>query len=238
MSYSSEVLADSPLLYLRLGEAPGAGTAVDSSGNGRNGTYAGPPTLGATGLLYGDSDTAMGLATGSGQTASVASASWMNVSTITVEAIVKFNANVDNGSGDAIVSRLNSNLDWLLWRVFSSNVIEASVWNTAGTRYDVVAPSAAVNGTIYHVAFTFDGTNLKLYINGAVVATTAVSGTVRAGADPIEVGRYSASGATTPDGVIDEVAVYGSALSAARILAHYQASAAPVPITGIWGISA
>lgn len=39
MGYADEILADSPLVYWRLGES--SGTAVtDSSGNGRDGFYA------------------------------------------------------------------------------------------------------------------------------------------------------------------------------------------------------
>src|SRR5687767_7829365 len=55
-NYSSEVLADSPLGYWRLGESAGP-LASDSSGNGLNGTYSGPG-LGAPGAIDGDSDTA------------------------------------------------------------------------------------------------------------------------------------------------------------------------------------
>lgn len=50
-------MALSPLVYLRLGEAPGASTAVDASGNGHDGTYHGAPTLGVPGAA-GDTDTA------------------------------------------------------------------------------------------------------------------------------------------------------------------------------------
>ena len=49
-SYSSSVLADSPLAYWRLGESSGS-TAADASGNGRTGSYLNTPTLGAGGAL-------------------------------------------------------------------------------------------------------------------------------------------------------------------------------------------
>ncbi len=53
MAYADVVLADSPLAYYRLGESSGT-TMTDSSGNGRHGTYVGSPTLGAAGLVPGD----------------------------------------------------------------------------------------------------------------------------------------------------------------------------------------
>ena len=63
MSYSSEVLTDSPLLYWRFEETSGT-SAADSSGNGKTGTYVSSPTLGATGLI--SDGVAVGL-NGSGQ---------------------------------------------------------------------------------------------------------------------------------------------------------------------------
>ena len=56
-AYSNQVLADEPLAYWRLGEPSGT-SAADASGNGNTGTYGGSPTLGATGALAGDTDTA------------------------------------------------------------------------------------------------------------------------------------------------------------------------------------
>ena len=56
-AYRSQVLADEPLAYWRLGEPSGT-SAADASGNGNTGTYGGSPTLGATGALAGDTDTA------------------------------------------------------------------------------------------------------------------------------------------------------------------------------------
>jgi hypothetical protein len=48
VTYDSEVLADSPAWYLKTDETSGT-TLADSSGNGRDMTIAGTPTLGATG---------------------------------------------------------------------------------------------------------------------------------------------------------------------------------------------
>jgi hypothetical protein len=59
-SYSSTVIADGPVVYYRLGDASGATTAVDSSGNNRNGTYTlGQLVQGVSGAIVGDTDTAV-----------------------------------------------------------------------------------------------------------------------------------------------------------------------------------
>jgi hypothetical protein len=64
MAYSTEVLADSPTAYYRVGESSGATTAVDEVGT-HNGTYIGSPTLGVTGAVSGN--TAVTLASASSQ---------------------------------------------------------------------------------------------------------------------------------------------------------------------------
>src|SRR5947209_543413 len=56
MSYLSTILADSPFVYWRLGEATGS-TAADASGNGRDGSYTGSLTLARPGATA-DGDTA------------------------------------------------------------------------------------------------------------------------------------------------------------------------------------
>jgi len=55
--YSVAVAADSPIAWWRLGESSGT-NAADSSGNSRDGTYAGTPTLGAPGYTR-DGNTAV-----------------------------------------------------------------------------------------------------------------------------------------------------------------------------------
>src|SRR5205807_818683 len=56
--------------------------------------------------------------------------------------------------------------------VTGSNKVECTVGNGASfSAIDSVAPLTA--GTFYHLACTWDGTNLKLYINGALDSTAA-----------------------------------------------------------------
>ena len=50
MSYSSTILADSPLIWYRMDDLEGATTVVDSSGNGSDGTPSGTITWEQQGL--------------------------------------------------------------------------------------------------------------------------------------------------------------------------------------------
>ena len=54
VTYEVRVLADAPFGYWRMGEAPGATAAADTSGNGNAGTYSGGVTLGQPGFHGGD----------------------------------------------------------------------------------------------------------------------------------------------------------------------------------------
>ena len=69
--YFQAVLADSPKSYWRLGESSGT-NAVDSSPNAHTGTYHNSPTLGVTGALSGDTNTAITVAAASVQYVQIA----------------------------------------------------------------------------------------------------------------------------------------------------------------------
>ena len=59
-TYRDAVLAKGPIAYWRLGEAPGSSLpAHDETGNGHDGKYNGPLTLGEPGAIIGDTDTAV-----------------------------------------------------------------------------------------------------------------------------------------------------------------------------------
>jgi hypothetical protein len=75
--------------------------------------------------------------------------------------------------------------------------------------------------TWVHVAGTYDGTALRIYVNGALNATLAVTGATCANTEPLGVGakNRTATGVVEAyfDGRIDDLRVYNRALSAAEI---------------------
>lgn len=217
MSYSSAVLADSPAFYARMGDASGT-TMTDSSGNSHNGTYASGTTLGATGLLLGDANTAVDFASGS---ASVAGAAWMaTTTTVTVEALIQPDT-VSGASYNFIAVRDDNNgTGNVWWLVIKSGKLTALC---RGTEFS--GSTTLVAGNTYHVAFTYDGTTAKLYLNGSLDGSSARAGAMSTTNYDIIIGRWGNSGLPLYfDGRIDEVAYYTSALSSTRIAAHYTAA--------------
>ena len=67
-----------------------------------------------------------------------------------------------------------------------------------------------------YVTATYDGTTLRLYVNGTLVDTHAVSGQVMATADPLRIGGNMVWGEYFA-GRIDEVRIYNRPLPAAEI---------------------
>ena len=69
--------------------------------------------------------------------------------------------------------------------------------------------------TRQHLAATYDGTEQRLYVNGAQVATRAQTGTIVNTGNPLRIGGNGIWGEYF-QGLIDEVRVYRRALSPAR----------------------
>jgi RHS repeat-associated protein len=77
------------------------------------------------------------------------------------------------------------------------------------------APTPLTAGQWAHVAGTWDGQSLKLYVDGTLVRTEARTGPIVTSGDPLRIGGTAVFGTNRFfDGTIDEVRVYNHALSA------------------------
>jgi hypothetical protein len=105
-----------------------------------------------------------------------------------------------------------------------SLVLTNSFW---GGTYGTTGAGAIVANTEYLVAFTRAGTVGTMYVNGAAVGapTTFSAQAFTASGQPLTIGAQSANGVINLPftGLVDEVAVYNTTLSAARLAAHYAA---------------
>jgi len=95
----------------------------------------------------------------------------------------------------------------------------AGGWNVIGgtTRAAENTARLPVN-TWTHTTMTFDGSNIRYYQNGTLVATTPASGSMTNGNGPLSIGGNTIWGDEFFAGRIDEVRVYNRALSAAEIV--------------------
>ena len=221
--YPSTILADHPIAYYRLEETSGT-TAADSSASGLfpgtyivNGSY---PLLGQPGI-----DT-------NSITLSVA-----DPSSVTAGYYPEFNqqapfsfeiwarpVSTDPGNNRCPIG------NWSGWGLDSGWY----VYQSAGAPNTFALVCDSANGTWLtspafnllswcHLVGTYDGTNMRFYMNGALVGTHSAAGYVANTVNPLALGnRSDASGYGAFDGGLDEFAYYTNALTAAQVLAHYQ----------------
>lgn len=212
--YAAAVLADNPLAYWRLGEKSGI---VAANQKGTNpGTYVGAPTLGVAGAIARDPDTAVTL-DGATQSVSVADSSpflFAGALPFTVETWIN---HVPDASFRRVVSCEDAG--GLGWQLFSS-VGDYGFLRKDGGGTATAEVFASVPAGWQYVVATYDGTNLRLYRAGGLVAGPVASAQViPVGGQNFFLGR----GLAGPrfNGSLDEIAIYSYALSAGQIAAHF-----------------
>lgn len=217
MSYSSEVLADSPFIYLHLNETSGT-VAADSSGNGHNGTYNGTVTLNQAGVVHDSGDAAVTLDGSTGYVSCPSTGVPTGNNPWTQEAWFKVIAH--SSLGVIVGWGTNTTLEEPNFYIDSTGTLFMSTWNTD------TSVQALTNGVWYHVVTTWDGTTHSCYVNGSL-AKTSTPGTVATPTSPaFTIGRNPNPSEFFANITIQEVSAYATCLSAARVQAHYLAGLA------------
>ena len=223
--------AAGPVLALSFNEASGT-TAADSSGNGNNGTIAGAARVtGQVGfggaLQFNGTSSIVNIA----HSASLALTNGM-----TLEAWVNPSANAGSGANDGwrtviMKERSTTGLAYALYgNDGDSNASRpAGYIRNNGTDVEAAAGPAIALGVWTHLAVTYDGTTLRLYVNGVLRNSLTAAGGINASTAPLRIGGntvFSVPGTEYFAGLIDEVRIYNRALSAAEITADMNA---PLP---------
>lgn len=214
-SYGAEVLADSPYIFWRMNETSGT-TMVDSSGNGRHGSsYDGGVSFGVAGIA----DTAVQFdgTTGNGL---YPPAETLN-GTFSVELWVK-----PTLDGHAVL--------FTTWGVsggaqFDIQRFDGHPYGDIGTGSGWLVTAAVTTTPIplnqwTHVVFVVTPDGWIIYQNGVQTASNSFSGTplLFDTSTPLTVASHGSS--LRLGGMMDEVAIYTTALSAERVAAHYAAA--------------
>ena len=212
---TQQVLGDHPSAFWRLGDAAGSTSAADASGNGLVGTIDAGVTLGQPGAVSGDTAATF---PGTGPAVVVPAAAGLDLqNAVSVEAWVRPTQASQNGG--IFEKTVNGWVNSQYMLLLESGVLKFRVRNTANALLPVEGPVLPL-GTWSHVVGTFDGSTLRLYVNGALVATSAAAGPLNSASGPSFIGRLGQS--LYPfQGSLDEVAVFPVALSAERVRAHY-----------------
>jgi glucose/arabinose dehydrogenase/predicted phage tail protein len=188
-----------------FGEGAGATTA-DVSGNGNRGTIDR-----ATWTPHGRHGSALGF-NGENSTVRVpASASLDLSSAMTMSAWIQPTAS--QSSWRSIVQK---EADAYFLHGSSDGPLRPAGGGTVGGDVNYVSgPTAIPVNTWTHVALSYDGATLRLYVNGTQVATRAAGGPIQATTNPLWIGSNTYG--EDFQGLIDEVRIYNRALTQAEI---------------------
>jgi hypothetical protein len=207
-AYSDLILATSGLLgYWRLGE--GAGTNVVDAFGSLDGTSVNA-TLGATGAIFGDADTAYTF-NGTTAYATLTNDATLQLTTGSMEFWMK--QGVFGGFGGVCLKQFSynifSNEDKVILYDFGTDTIRDTLVTVSDNAW-------------HHVVLTFqsgvsDGT--LIYVDGALELTTSFTQTSEVSA--VSIGAGSPAGDQKRPGSLDEVAIYSGILTAVQVAAHY-----------------
>ncbi len=239
-SYVSTIVGDQPEAYFRLDEQ--SGTVAHDYAGGNDGQYIGALTLGVPGYSLVDTDTAVyfpGQAVDYVGNFGATSIDFPGTSSeFSIEAWAKGPAVQNVGTG-VIVAKGHSNNGTTANEQFSllnnGGTWEFLVRDSHATAHTATA-STGPDGSWHHLVGVFDsaGGSMYLYVDGVQAASgsaTGLNGGVIDNGSSVSIG--SESSGPTPDyayafeGTIDEVAIYGHALSPAQVSAHYAAVYGP-----------
>ncbi|NIT02338.1 MAG: tandem-95 repeat protein [Candidatus Latescibacteria bacterium] len=225
--YSELVMALRPVSYWRLGETVGP-TAIDELGS-NNGTYNGP-TLGEGGAIRADTNTAARF-DGVDDYVEVGT---FDVNGTGITLLGWFNAD-DFGIPQArIISKTTDTaIDSHYWMLGTDDVSGEkrlrALLKTGGSTAAWTASRGALSTGQYHfAALTYEGSMMRLYLDGVQVDSLAKSGAVDVNNGvPIWIGNNPTVPTSRPfDGLIDEVAVFAHALSDSQIQRLHKAGLA------------
>jgi hypothetical protein len=208
--------ADGPVLALSFNEASGT-VATDTSGRGNHGTISGATRVagrtGAGSALLFD---------GVNDWVTVADSSTLDLTTaLTIEAWV--NPALVNGWETLVLKERGvGDMAYGLYAADGTTAQggvdgPAGYANIGGVHRAVRQNAGLALGTWAHVAVTYDGATQRLYVNGALVASRAQTGNMAVSASPLRIGGNAAWAGEFFQGLIDDVRVYGRALSATEI---------------------
>ncbi len=237
--YANEVLVDGPLAFYAFDETSGT-TMLDSSGNGRDGSYVNSPTLGQYNILTDDDGYSVNFEAASNQKATVPYASWMNTSAMTVmtTCIVQPNAL------RIIASRYTDvGNDWSWFLYTNSNKFMLYYRSSGGTNYQIDSGVTVTSGKKYFVAayVSAAGSGLRVYDeNGIVAAATGPGATLNSSSRNLVLADCDPPNDYYMIGYLDGLAYFGTALTTGRIdqLAGYALSNATKWLNRSTGVSA
>jgi len=201
----------------------GAGTTVaDASGNGNTGTVSGTTWTSAgqygNALVFNGTSAKVTINNSSslGLTTGMTLEAWVNPSQISI------------AWRDVIYKGLNGSDDYYLEGTSQPNSVPAGGGTFGVADVQAFGGAALASNTWVHLAVTYSGATLLLYVNGVQVGSLAQTGNIQTTTGPLQIGGDTLYGQYFK-GTIDEVRVYGVALTPTQILTDMNTPLGNIP---------
>jgi hypothetical protein len=215
-SYGKSIVTDGLVFYVDAANSksyPGTGTDWADLSADATATLTNGPTYSSNNGGYIDFD---------------GSNDHVEVTGINVSALSAFTLEATSSSADETVmskflGSLSNSSFLLYWDVGDALGFDWVAVNTSSTLHRIGTTPA--NGTVNawnHVAATFSGSQIELYVNGSSVGTTSFSGTLR-NISGIRLGADESSGLRPLSGNLAVAKVYDKVLSSAEVTQNYNA---------------
>lgn len=216
-------------LLLHLDGADGATTTTDVSPSPKTPTFFSGAALSTAKSRFGSSSLS-GASGASGARVSFLSSDDFNMGTgdFTVECWVYVENYAPSGNVTHFVQRRSTTGPWTFYLALTTdNKPEFSIYNTGGTRFKATGPALLPTNQWVALRGVRDGSNIKMFVDGLLVATTAVSGAAYGSTEPlILIGTSDGDSRFRLDGYIDEVRI---TKGVARSTSSYTPDTAPFP---------
>jgi hypothetical protein len=211
VNFSVSATAIDPALvgWWKLDEGTGT-QATDSSASGNNGSFVGSPSW-TSGKIAG--------------ALSFNGASYVNIpnavystSAGTLSLWVK-----NTGGGDVIGSYNSASTSRTPTFSFTNSASQKVAWEFSDKVGQTTSTTVSPN-TWTHLALTYSGGNVSVYVNG-VLDTQTTASLPTSFYNQLHIGHYANYGSLYFNGLVDDVRIYSRALSASEIQALYNSSA-------------
>jgi hypothetical protein len=219
--YVSAVLADEPSSYWRLDESLGSSEVRDASGWGRHGRVSGLVFLGQTGALSTQPNGAALLLGGTminrqplDPPSAYSMELWFRGNTNDGGRLIGHGSSSSGTSGSYDRHVYMTNSGQLIFGVY------------AGSTVTIKSPASYNDGHWHHLVATQDGAGMRLYVDGAQVASNgetrgqSYTAYLRVGADSLS-GWPEKPSSNGFGGIVDEVAYYQHALTPQQVAMHH-----------------
>jgi concanavalin A-like lectin/glucanase superfamily protein len=218
---AGQVVRDTPGVVAHWPLDERAGTVVTDALGGLTGTITGTPVLGAPTARSDDHGSAIGLsatsATALGSSLSLAGDASLEAWVLVQPGTTGTRYAVSKGNASSGLHLMLDGSRRVLFRVGT------------GSGATTATGPALATGTWHQIVGTLAGRAAAVYVDGRSVASASLPAAPTASTRELYLGRYSGSASGYWQGRLDEVSLYGRALSATEVATHYAAVADATP---------